>query len=117
MASAMFLLPCKVKVTHSDSRGLGAWTAWGNHYFVFHGSHTVGVRWYLIVVFITIFFMVNDVRHFQGHAYIIFGEMSTQILFLLFSYKNSLHILDISHLAVYDLQTFSHILFIVFSLS
>lgn len=79
------------------------------------------------MVLIYISLMINDVEHFyvfMGHLYIFFEEMSIQILcsfltgffVLLLSHESSLYILECKSIR-YDLQIFSHSLWIAILLS
>ena len=92
-----------------------------------------GVRWYVFVVLIYISLVASNehILLVTDHLYIFFGEMSIQVpcpflhfaknpfwvFLLLLSCRNSLYILYINSLSVYDLQIFSPILWVVFSLS
>lgn len=86
------------------------------------------MKWHLTVVLISISLMTDDVSHrfhgLLGHLCNLLGESSVQILclflnwviFLLFSHMSYLYILHTNVFQVYDLQIFSLILWVAFSL-
>ena len=45
------------------------------------------MKWYLILPLFSSFLMADDVEHLNGHLHIFFGEISIQILYLLFFLK------------------------------
>ena len=88
------------------------------------------MRWYFIVVFISISLIIGEVKYFfhifVGHLYIIFREMSIQVLclfliglfdFLLLNSSSSLYILDTNPLSgMWLANIFSHFIGCLFNL-
>ena len=47
------------------------------------------MRWYLLMVLTCIFLMISVIEHFSisfGHLYVLFGEMSIQVIYQIFSW-------------------------------
>ena len=51
---------------------------------VFISDILLGMKWCLVLPLFSSFLMAGDVEHLNGHLYIFFGEISIQILYLLF---------------------------------
>ena len=92
-----------------------------------HNGCEVVLHYSFDLYFLNDYWCLTSFHVLNKPSYIFFGEMTVEILCLVFSWsfllllvscRNSLYFLDISFLSgIYDLQTFYPILWVIFSLS